>query len=73
MAITKTISNVTRGADLLKPQLNITYLAAATVSVVVLMFVWKMGNYVFDKGGRMVQGNVPGMNTPAFAQALGIE
>lgn len=73
MAISKTISTVTRGADLLKPQLNLSYLAAATVSIVVLMFIWKAGNYVFDRGSKLVQGNIPGVKTPDYVTALGIE
>lgn len=72
MAITRTISNVTRGADLLKPQLNIAYIAAATVSIVVLLFVWKMGTLIFAKGGTFVQGRIPGAATPDYNAALGI-
>jgi hypothetical protein len=35
MAIKKTISNLGGGADLLRPQMNLTYIAAATVGIVV--------------------------------------
>ena len=73
MTIQKTIRQVSGGANLMKPEFSIAYLAAATVSVVVILMVWKAGNFVFAKGSRLVQGSVPGVSTPDFAAALGIE
>jgi len=72
MAISKTISNVTGGANLLSPQLNLTYIIAATVGIVVLLFVWKAGTTIYDKGSKAVQARVPGGETPDLAAALGI-
>jgi hypothetical protein len=72
MAITRTLSDVTKGADLLKPQLNIAYIAAATVSIVVLLFVWKMGTLIFAKSETFVEGRIPGAAIPDYKTALGI-
>jgi len=69
----KRITDVTRGANLLNPQLNLTYIMAATVGIVVLLFVWKAGTTIFDQGGKLVQRRIPGGETPDFAAALGID
>jgi hypothetical protein len=72
MTIGKTLSNVTRGAELNKPELSLNYILAATVGIVVLMFAWKAGNAIFAKGNTLVQGSIPGGSTPDFKTALGI-
>ena len=72
MAITKAITDASRGANLLRPELSLGYLAAATVSVIVLMFVWRAGGIIFDKGSRVVQGHIPAVQTTDYAKALGI-
>lgn len=72
MAIKRSLSDVTKGADLLKPELNITYIMAATVGVVVLMVVWKLGSTIFARGGSFVESRVSGVPTTNFKTALGI-
>jgi len=72
MAITKALTDATRGANLLRPELNLSYIAAGTVSVIVLMLVWKAGGLIFDKGSRVVQGHIPSVQTTDYAVALGI-
>jgi len=72
MAITKAITDMSKGANLLRPELSLGYIAAGTVSVIVLMLVWKMGGVIFDKGGRVVQGHIPAVQTTDYAKALGI-
>jgi len=72
MAITKAITDMSKGANLLRPELSLGYLAAATVSVIVLMFVWRAGGLIFEKGGRVVQGHIPSVQTTDYAAALGI-
>jgi len=72
MAISKMVTDATRGANLLRPELNLGYLAAATVSVIVLMFVWRAGGLIFDKGSRVVQGHIPAVQTTDYAKTLGI-
>jgi hypothetical protein len=74
MAIKKTISNLGGGADLLRPQMNLTYIAAATVGIVVLLFVWKMGGLIFAKGTGFVESRIPGGKavTIDYKEALGI-
>jgi len=73
MTVTKTLTSATRGVNLIRPELSLQYLAAGTVSIVVLMFIWKAAGMIFDQGGRFVQGRVPGVKTPDYAAALGIE
>jgi len=73
MTVTRSISQATRGVNLIKPQMTLQYLAAGTVSIIVLMIIWKAGGMVFDQGGRFIQGHVPGVKTPDYAVALGIE
>jgi len=72
MTITKTLSSVTRGADITKPELSLQYVVAATVGVAVLMLAWRMGGLIFNKGSTLVQGHIPGTATPDYRAALGI-
>jgi hypothetical protein len=72
MVVNRTLSNVTRGVDLLKPQMNLTYIAAGTVSIIVLMLIWKLGGVIFAKGSTFAQGRIPGASTPDYKAALGV-
>jgi hypothetical protein len=72
MAITKTLKNISGGAELTKPEATINYLIAATIGVVVLMAAWRMGDLIFSRGSTFVQGRVAGVPTTDFKAALGI-
>lgn len=72
MTISKTLSNVSRGADITKPELSINYVLAATLGVIVLLAAWHMGTAIFNKGSTVVQGKIPGVATTDFKAALGI-
>jgi hypothetical protein len=72
MAITKSLKNVTGGVDLLRPQMNISYIAAGTVSIIVLMLIWKLGGALFAKGDSLVQGRLTGVPAADYKTALGI-
>lgn len=72
MTIKKTLSGVTRGAELTKPELTINYLIAATIGVVVLMAAWQMGNSIFSRGSTFVQGRLSGVPAADYKAALGI-
>ena len=72
MVVTKTLSNITRGADLLKPQPNLQYVMAAIVGVGVLMLVYHGGQILFDKFTMMGQSYNPYAPKPDYKAALGI-
>lgn len=72
MAISKTLTDITKGAELNKPELSMQYIVAATFGVVVLIFAWRIGGLIFAKGSTLVQSRVPGAATPDFKAALGI-
>ena len=72
MAINKTLSNVTRGADLLKPKPNLEYVLAAIVGVSVLLLVYNGAQMVFEKFQMMGQSYNPYAPKPDYKAALGI-
>jgi hypothetical protein len=72
MTISKTLKNVTGGAELTRPEPTINYLIAATIGIVVLMGAWRMGDLIFARGSTFVQGRVTGVPATDFKAALGI-
>jgi hypothetical protein len=72
MVVKKTLSNITRGADLLKPKPDLQYIVAAVVGVVVLMVVYKGAQMGFDKFAMMGQSYNPYAPKPDYKAALGI-
>jgi hypothetical protein len=72
MTIGKALKNVSRGAELTKPELTVNYLIAATIGVVVLMAAWQMGNMIFSRGSTLVQGRLTGVPVTDYRAALGI-
>jgi hypothetical protein len=72
MVVKKTLSNITRGADLLKPKPDLQYVVAAIVGVVVLMIVYKGAQMGFDKFAMMGQSYNPYAPKPDYKDALGI-
>jgi hypothetical protein len=72
MVVKKTLSNITRGADLLKPKPDLQYVVAAMVGVVVLMLVYKGAQMGFDKFAMMGQSYNPYAPKPDYKAALGI-
>jgi hypothetical protein len=73
MAITKSLSDLRKGADITKPELSVQYVVAATFGIVVLIFAWRMAGMIFAKGGEFAQGRIPGVETVDFKAALGIK
>ena len=69
MVVTKTLSNITRGADLLKPKPDLQYVVAAIVGVVVLMLVYKGAQIGFDKFAMMGQSYNPYAPKPDYKAA----
>ena len=72
MVIKRGITNITKGADLLKPKPNLEYVAAAIVGVTVLLIVYKGAQMVFDKFSTVGQSYNPYAPKPDYAAALGI-
>jgi hypothetical protein len=72
MVVKKSLSNITRGADLLKPKPDLQYIMAAIVGVGVLMLVYKGGIILFDKFSMMGQSYNPYAPKPDYKAALGI-
>jgi hypothetical protein len=72
MVVKKTLSNITRGADLLKPKPDLQYVVAAIVGVVVLMIVYRGAQMGFDKFAMMGQSYNPYAPKPDYKDALGI-
>ena len=72
MVVKKTLSNITRGADLLKPKPDLQYVVAAVVGVVVLMIVYKGAQMGFDKFSMLGQSYNPYAPKPDYNAALGI-
>jgi hypothetical protein len=72
MVIKRTISGITKGADLLKPKPNVEYVVAAIVGVGVLMLVYKGAEMAFAKFSSMGQSYNPYAPKPDYATALGI-
>ena len=72
MVVKKTISNITRGADLLKPKPDIQYLIAAVIGVTVIMLAYKGGQMVFDRVSMLGQSYNPYAPKPDYKNALGI-
>lgn len=72
MTVKRSLSSLTAGADITKPQLSLQYVIAATVGVAVLMLAMKLGGAIFNKGSTLVQGHLPGSPTPDYRAALGI-
>ena len=72
MVVKKTISNITRGADLLKPKPDLQYLIAAVIGVTVIMLAYKGGQMLFDKFSMVGQSYNPYAPKPDYKNALGI-
>lgn len=72
MVIKRSISNITKGADLLKPKPNLEYVIAAIVGVGVLMVVYKGGQMLFDRFTTFGQAYNPYAPKPDWSAALGI-
>jgi hypothetical protein len=72
MTIKKNLTDVTRGAELTKPELTLQYIVGATFGIVVLLFVWRAGNLIFSRGSTLVQGRLTGVPTTDYKTALGI-
>jgi len=72
MVVKRTLSNITRGADLLKPKPDLQYVIAAVVGVGVLMLVYKGGQILFDRFSLMGQSYNPYAPKPDYKAALGI-
>jgi len=72
MVVSKTLSNITRGADLLKPKPDLQYVIAAIVGVGVLMMVYKGGTMLFEQFQLMGQSYNPYAPKPDYKAALGI-
>jgi hypothetical protein len=72
MVVKKTISNITRGADLLKPKPDLQYIIAAVIGVTVIMMAYKGGQMLFDRMAMMGQSYNPYAPKPDYKDALGI-
>ena len=72
MVVKRALSNITRGADLLKPKPDIQYVVAAIVGVGVLMIVYKGGQMLFDRFQLFGQSYNPYAPKPDYKSALGI-
>lgn len=72
MVVKKTISSITRGADLLKPKPDIQYLVAAVIGVTVIMLAYKGGQMLFDRVSMLGQSYNPYAPKPDYKNALGI-
>ena len=72
MVVSKTLSNITRGADLLKPKPDIQYVAAAIIGVTVLLIVYKGAQMVFERFQMFGQSYNPYAPKPDYKAALGI-
>ena len=72
MVVSKTLSNITRGADLLKPKPDLQYVIAAIVGVGVLMMVYKGGTMLFERFQMFGQSYNPYSPKPDYKAALGI-
>ena len=72
MAVKKTLSGITRGADLLKPKPDLDYIIAAIIGVGVLMLVYKGAEIVFDKFTMVGQSYNPYAPKRDYKAALGI-
>jgi hypothetical protein len=72
MVVKKTLSNITRGADLMKPKPDLQYVIAAVVGVTVIMLAYKGGQMLFDKFSMVGQSYNPYAPKPDYKAALGI-
>jgi len=72
MVVKRTLSNITRGADLLKPKPDLQYVMAAVVGVGVLMLVYKGAQMAFDRFTMIGQSYNPYAPKPDYKNALGI-
>lgn len=72
MVVKQTLSNVTRGADLLKPKPDLQYIIAAVIGVTVMMMAYKGGQMVFDRMSMVGQSYNPYAPKPDYKNALGI-
>jgi hypothetical protein len=72
MVVKKTLSNITRGADLMKPKPDLQYVIAAVVGVTVIMLAYKGGQMLFDKFSMVGQSYNPNAPKPDYKAALGI-
>ena len=72
MVVTKTLSNITRGADLLKPKPSLDYVVAAIVGVGVLLLVYNGAQIIFDKFTMIGQSYNPYAPKPDYRASLGI-
>jgi hypothetical protein len=72
MVVKQTLSNITRGADLLKPKPDVQYIIAAVIGVTVMMMAYKCGQIVFDRMSMVGQSYNPYAPKPDYKNALGI-
>jgi hypothetical protein len=72
MVVKKTLGNITRGADLLKPKPDLQYLLAAVVGVTVIMMAYKGAGMLFDRMSMVGQSYNPYAPKPDYKAALGI-
>ena len=72
MVVKRTLNNITKGADLLKPKPSLEYVMAAIVGVGVLMLVYKGAEMAVAKFSSMGQSYNPYAPKPDYAAALGI-
>jgi len=72
MVVKRTLSSVTRGADLMKPRPDLQYVAAAVIGVTVLLLVYKGGSVLAERVEGMIQARNPNAPKPDWAASLGI-
>lgn len=73
MALKKSLSKITSGADMMRPRLQLGWLIAATFGVVAVLIVIGAGKGVFAFGKRKVEGLIPGSaNTADLEAKLGL-
>jgi len=72
MVVKKTLSNITKGADLFKPKPDLQYIIAAVIGVTVIMMAYKGGQMLFDRMSMVGQSYNPYAPKPDYKAALGI-
>lgn len=53
MALMNDVKKVTKGADLAKPKLSLSWILPAIVGCAILVGVWRAGNWLFDKAENL--------------------
>ncbi|HID20251.1 MAG TPA: hypothetical protein EYP28_04870 [Methanophagales archaeon] len=72
MGVKGAIKGMTKGADLLHPKLSLSYVLAATIAIMVLLFVIDGGKWLKGKVSRIGQGVIPQADSPDWEAKLGI-